>query len=129
MATYPPREERPWELLPDPGRYSSSSSARPWFGPLVDDPGLQEGKAVLPQFGYVALGMGAMLPAAIFIILVARTPGLVPRWLSVVSYPLATLVAFTAVLFMPLFLFIAWVAAVTVTQRATARRGVRGSAG
>jgi hypothetical protein len=87
-----------------------------WFGSLVDDPGLQEGQAVLPQFGYVALAMGAMLPAAAFIVLVARTPGLVPRWLAVASYPVAVLVAFTALLFMPLFVFVAWVVAVVATQ-------------
>jgi hypothetical protein len=46
-----------------------------WFGSLVDDPGLQEGQAVLPQFGYVALALGGMLPAAAFIALVGRTPG------------------------------------------------------
>jgi hypothetical protein len=87
-----------------------------WFGSLVDDPGVQEGQAVLPQFGYVALGMGAMLPAAAFIVVVARTPGLVPRWLSVVSYPVSALVAVTALLFMPLFVFVAWVVAVVATQ-------------
>jgi hypothetical protein len=53
-----------------------------WFGSLVDDPGLQEGQAVLPQFGHVALAMGGILPAAVFIILAARTPGLVPTWLG-----------------------------------------------
>lgn len=91
-----------------------------WFGSLVDDPGLQEGQAVLPQFGYVALALGGMLPAAAFIAFVATTPGLVPRWLSVVSYPIAALVAFTALLFMPVLLFILWVVAVAATQR---RRG------
>ena len=76
----------------------------PGFGALVDDPGLQEGQAVLPQFGYVDLAMGAMLPAAAFIVLVARTPGIMPSWLSVVSYSVSALVAFTALLFIPLFL-------------------------
>ena len=87
-----------------------------WFGSLVDDPGLQEGQAVLPQLGYVALAMGAMLPAAAFIVCVARTPGLIPRWLAIASYPVAALVAFTALLFMPLFVFVAWVVAVVVTH-------------
>ena len=99
-----------------------------WFGSLVDDPGLQEGQAVLPQFGYVALAMGAMLPAAAFIVLVARTPGLVPRWLSIASYPVAALVAFTALLFMPLFVFVAWVVAVVVTQWRRADAGETASA-
>ena len=84
-----------------------------WFGSLVDDPGLEEGQAVLPQFGWVALGVGSMLPAAVFVVLVATTPGLVPRWLSVLSYPIAVLVAATALLFMPLIVFLGWVAAVT----------------
>lgn len=71
---------------------------------------------MLPQFGYVALAMGAMLPAAAFIVLVARDPGLVPRWLSIASYPVAALVAFSALLFMPLFLFAAWIVAVVATR-------------
>lgn len=82
-----------------------------WFGSLVDDPGLQEGQAGLTRFGYVALALGGMLLAAAFIAFVARTPGLAPRWLSVVSYPIAALVAFTALLFMPVLLFILWVVA------------------
>ena len=87
------------------------------FGALVDDPGLREGQAVLPQFGWVALAMGAMLPAAVFIVLVARTPGLVPGWLSVASYPAAALVAVTALLFfLSLVVFLAWVVAVAATH-------------
>lgn len=91
-----------------------------WFGALADDPGLQEGQAVLPQFGYVALTMGAMLPAAALIIIVARVPGLVPRWLQIVSYPTAAIVAFTALIFMPLFIFIAWVVTVAASHRPAA---------
>jgi hypothetical protein len=53
----------------------------------------------------------------VFIVLVARTPGLLPRWLSRLSYPVAVLVAFTAILFLPIFLFVAWVAAVAGTQQ------------
>lgn len=88
-----------------------------WFGSLVDDPGLGAGQAVLPQLGYMALTMGAMLPAAVLIVLVARSPGLVPRWLSVVSYPVAALVALTAFVVLLLFVFIAWVVAVAATSR------------
>lgn len=90
------------------------------FGELFGDPGLESGQAVLPQFGYVALGMGAMLPAAIFIVVAARTPGLLPSWLVLASYPIAILVALTAFLFMPVALFVIWVIAVTACQR---RRG------
>ncbi len=95
-----------------------------WFSSLVDEAGvggnptvLQEGQAVLPQFGYVALMMGAMLPAAVFMIVAARVPGLLPRWLSIASYPLAALVAVSAVMFMPIFLFVGWVVAACVAHR------------
>jgi hypothetical protein len=91
-----------------------------WFGSLVDDPGLQEGQAVLPQFGYVALTMGAMLPAAALMIIVATSPGLLPRWLQILSYPAAALVAFTALIFMPLFIFVAWVVAAAASHRPSA---------
>jgi len=84
------------------------------FGSLTGDPGLEAGQAVLPQFGYVAFGLGAMIPAGIFIAIAARTPGLLPRWLAVSSYPVAVLVALTAFLFMPFVLFVLWVVAASV---------------
>lgn len=86
------------------------------FGSLFDDPGLEAGQAVLPQFGYVALGLGSMLPAGIFIAIAAATPGLLPRWLALASYPIAILVALTAFLFMPLALFVVWVIAVVASR-------------
>lgn len=91
------------------------------FGALVDDPGFESGHSVLPQLGWVALGLGAMLPAGIFIAIAARTPGLLPRWLGFVSYPVAVLVCLTVFLFLPLALFVLWVMAVTVSQRTTRR--------
>lgn len=87
------------------------------FGALVDDPGFESGHSVLPQFGWVAFGLGAMLPAGIFIAIAARTPCLLPRWLGLASYPIAALVCLTAFLFMPLVLFVIWVIAVTASQR------------
>ena len=89
------------------------------FGSITGDPGLEAGQAVLPQLGYVALGLGAMMPAAIFIAVAARTPRLLPRWLAVSSYPVAMLVALTAFLFMPVVLFVLWVA---VSTAAISRR-------
>lgn len=86
------------------------------FGSFVDDPGLEVGQAVLPQFGFVALGLGAMLPVGVFMVISARVPGLLPQWLSLSTYPLAILVALTAFLFMPLALFVMWVLAVTASQ-------------
>ena len=85
------------------------------FGSFFTDPGLEAGQAVLPQFGYVALSLGGMLPAGIFIAIAARTPDLLPRWLSIASYPVALLVALTALLFMPMILFVLWVVAATAT--------------
>lgn len=93
-------------------------AAVPWsisFGELVDDPGLQQGQAVLPQFGYVALALGAMAPAAAFVVIVARAPGLLPRWLSGISYPVALLLLLAVFIFFPLLIFPAWIFAVTVT--------------
>lgn len=84
------------------------------FGSFTGDPGLESGQAVLPQLGYVAFGLGAMVPAAIFIAIAARTPGLLPRWLAVSSYPVAVLVALTAFLFMPFVLFVLWVIVATI---------------
>ena len=85
------------------------------FGSAFGDPGLQAGQAVLPQFGFAALGLGAMLPAAIFIAFAAMTPDLLPRWLVAASYPVAVLVALTAFLYLPFVLFVLWVVAATVT--------------
>jgi len=86
------------------------------FGALFDDPGFESGHSVLPQFGWAAFALGAMLPAAVFITIAARTPGLLPRWLALTSYPVAVLVSLTAFLFMTFLLFILWVLAVTLSQ-------------
>jgi len=82
-----------------------------WFGALVDDPGIEIGQGVLPQFAYVALTMGALLPAGVFIIAAARSGDVMPRWLGYVSYPVGVLVAIAALAFMPLFLFPIWMLA------------------
>lgn len=93
------------------------------FGALVDDPGFESGPSVLPQFGWVAFGLGAMLPAGMFIAIAARTPGLLPRWLVIASYPIAILVGLTALLFLTSALFVIWVIAVTASQGRRARPG------
>ncbi len=85
------------------------------FGSAFGDPGLQAGQAVLPQLGFAALGLGAMLPAGIFIALAAATRDLLPRWLIVASWPVALLVSLTAFLYLPMILFVLWVVAATVT--------------
>ncbi len=86
------------------------------FGALVDDPGFESGQSALPQFGWVAFGLGAMLPAGMFIAIAARMPGLLPRWLVIASYPIAILVGLTALLFLTSALFVIWVIAVTASQ-------------
>ncbi|MCH7585469.1 MAG: hypothetical protein IH941_10015 [Acidobacteria bacterium] len=86
-----------------------------WFGALVDDPGIQQGQGVLPQFAYVALFMGGLLPAGIFIIGAARSPGLLPRWLAFASYPVGALVAIAAITFIPMVLFPVWIIVVVIT--------------
>ena len=83
------------------------------FGDIFDDPGLGVGQAVLPQFGYVALVIGGMLPAAALVIVIARTPSLIPRWLSVSGYPVAGLLLL-AVAVGPMVLLPAWIATVSV---------------
>ena len=84
------------------------------FAGLTDDTPFGEGQAVLPQFGSVALTIGSMLPAAAFVVIVARTPGLLPRWLSVAGYPVAALLL-VAITVAPMLLFSIWIAAVSVT--------------
>lgn len=85
-----------------------------WFGDLVDDPGLQEGQAVLPQLGYVAVTVGAMLPAAAMVALVARAGGL-PRWLRGISYVIAVLLL-AGVFATPVALLPVWVALVSISS-------------
>ena len=84
------------------------------FADLTDDTPFGAGQAVLPQFGSVALTVGAMLPAAAFVIVVARTPSLLPRWLSLAGYPVAALLL-VALAVAPMLLLSIWIAAVSVT--------------
>jgi hypothetical protein len=86
------------------------------FGDLSDDPGLAMGQAVLPQFGYVSLVIGAMLPAAALIIVVARIPNLLPRWLSLAGYPVAALLLL-AVMVAPMMVLAVWIAATSAVLR------------
>ena len=86
------------------------------IGDLTDDPGLGMGQAVLPQFGFVALVIGAMLPAAALVIVIARIPGLLPRWLSLAGYPVAALLLL-ALMVGPMVLLAVWIAAVSAVLR------------
>ena len=84
------------------------------FAELTDDIPFGASRAVLPQFGSVALTIGAMLPAAAFVIIVARVPGLLPRWLSIAGYPVAALLL-VALTVAPMLLLSIWVAAASVS--------------
>jgi hypothetical protein len=86
------------------------------FGDLSDDPGLGMGQAVLPQFGYVSLVIGAMLPAAVLVIVISRIPNLLPRWLSLAGYLVAALLLL-AVMVAPMLLLAVWIAAVSAVLR------------
>ncbi len=89
-------------------------------GELFDEEGgaFGEGQAVLPQFGYVALVFGAMLPAAVTIVAVARL-GLFPRWLSRTSVAVAILLALTSSSLITVVLLPVWVALSTVALTRT----------
>jgi len=78
-----------------------------------------EGQAVLPQFGYVTLVFGAMIPAAVTIAAVARL-GLFRRWLNWLSISLAVLLALTSAMVASMVLLPIWVGVATVASRRTA---------
>lgn len=85
-------------------------------GELFDeDPGaFGDGQAVLPQFGFVALAIGAMVPAAVAMAVSARL-GLFPMWLARSSVAIAVLLALTSVSVISMVLLPIWVALGTVT--------------
>ncbi len=74
------------------------------------------GQAVLPQFGYVTLVFGAMIPAAVAIVAIARLR-LFPIWLTRLSFVMATLLALTSGMVPSMVLLPAWVALATVVLR------------
>ena len=85
------------------------------MGEFFDEEGkaFGEGQAVLPQFGYAALVLGAMIPAAVAIVAAARL-GLFPPWLTRASLPLAVLLAVTSGSVVAMALLPIWVAMATV---------------
>ena len=86
------------------------------MGEFFDEEGkaFQQGQAVLPQFGYVALVFGAMIPAAVTIWAVSRL-GLFPRWLTRASLPIAVLLALTSGSVVTMALLPIWATLATVT--------------
>jgi hypothetical protein len=84
-------------------------------GEFFDEEGkaFQQGQAVLPQFGYVALVLGAMIPAAVTIGAASRL-GLFPPWLARASWPIAVLLALTSGSVSTMALLPIWVALATV---------------
>ena len=85
------------------------------FGTLTDDPGIGAGQAAIAQFGIVVLGLGAMIPAAAFMVVVARLPGLLPRWLQRATYPMAAIVLVLSLAVGPMVLLALWFAGVSVS--------------
>lgn len=82
-----------------------------------------EGQAVLPQFGYVTLVFGAMIPAAVAIAAAARL-GLFPTWLTRSSFPLAILLAITSGSVVTMVLLPIWAALATVALARFDRQAV-----
>ena len=76
------------------------------------------GRAVLPQFGYVVLVFGAMIPAAVTIVAVTQLRAF-PTWLTWVSYSVAILLALTSTMVVSMILLPIWVAIATPRLRRT----------
>ena len=71
-----------------------------------------ESRAVLPQFGYVVLVFGAMIPAAV--IIVAITPlSVVPTWFRWATFSIALVLALTSVMVVTMILLPIWVGIAT----------------
>jgi hypothetical protein len=85
------------------------------MGEFFDEDGtvFQHGQAVLPQFGYVTLVFGAMIPAAVAIGVASRL-GLFPVWLNRASLPIAVLLALTSGSVGTMALLPLWVGLTTV---------------
>ena len=87
------------------------------FGNLYGDPAFGEGQAVIPQFGYAALTVGAMWPAAAMITTVGLL-GSLPVWLSRLSYLIAVVLVVTCFMVVTLFVLVpVWVALVAAVLR------------
>ena len=82
------------------------------MGGLFDDPGIIDGQALPPQFGYMAL-VAAMVSAAVMIVTVPQVQRL-PRWLTRLGYLLALLLAIGSPAVSPTILLAVWVGFVSV---------------
>lgn len=96
------------------------------LGEFFDEEGkaFGEAQAVLPQFGYVVLVFGAMVPAAVAIVAAARL-GLFPTWLARSSFPIAVLLALTSGSVSSMVLLPIWVALATVALAREDRHAFR----
>ena len=80
------------------------------IGELYDDSAFIEGRATVPQFGYVALTVGAMFPAAVMVIAIARLQ-VHPVWLTRLSYLIAAMLLTASFAVSPMFILLpGWVA-------------------
>ena len=80
-----------------------------------------EGRAVLPQFGYVVLVFGAMIPAAVTIVAIIRLH-VFPKWFRWATYSIALVLAIASMMVITMILLPIWVAMATPRLRQTADR-------
>ena len=89
------------------------------FGSITGDPGIEQGRDLLPQFGYVVLFIPGALCAGGTIVLLARgaaRTGQLPVWVILGGYLVAAAQLFS-VLTLPLILVPLWVLAACVCVR------------
>ena len=89
------------------------------FGQIFGDPGIQDGKELLPQLGYVILAVPAALSAAFAIWLLARLgsrSGKWPRWLTTAGHVVAAL-QLASFYTLPMLLVPLWVVAASISVR------------
>ena len=96
------------------------------FGRLTGDPGIEQGRDLLPQLGYVLLFGPAALVGGAVVVVLARSlqrAGLIPTWLAWAGYGAAGAQLF-AIFSLPLGLLSLWSLAVGLTVGRTTRQAV-----
>lgn len=89
------------------------------FGRLTGDPGIEQGRELLPQLGYVVMFVPAALCAGVTVLLLARGSARtrqLPRWMCAAGYLVATAQLFSLYT-VPLLLVPLWVLAAGLSLR------------